>query len=95
VESVRLNKATEVLLQRLEEKGLPPTEIPGFVRSVMIVMADDPPASLEEMNKRLHTIGWDSLELDCHTLQLVTASLEVEGLRGAVDRTVQRFEEKC
>ena len=68
IESITSNRVTEVLIQRLEEKGLPPTGIPGFIRSVMIFMADNSFLSLKEMNKRLYTIGWDSFELDYHTL---------------------------
>jgi hypothetical protein len=75
---MKLNRVTEILIQRLGEKGLPATEIPGFIRSVMIVMADNPPMSLEEMNKRLHVVGWNSFELDHHSLHLITASLEAE-----------------
>jgi hypothetical protein len=93
--SGRLNQVTEVLIQRLEEKGLRATEIPGFIRSVMIVIADNPPMSLEEINRRLHAIGWDSFEIDYHTLQLITASLEAEGLIGAEKKAVQPFKEKC
>ena len=89
-----MNRVTEVLIQRLEDKGLPATEIPGFIRSVMLVIADNPPMSLEEMDKRLHAIGWDSFELDYHTLQLITASLEAEGLIGAGEKAVQLFKEK-
>ena len=89
-----MNHVTEVLIQRLEDKGLPVTEIPGFIRSVMLVIAGNPPMSLEEINKRLHAIGWDSFALDDHTLQLITASLEAEGLMGAGNRAVQLFKEK-
>ena len=60
----------------------------------MLVIADNPPMSLEEMNKRLHAIGWDSFELDDHTLQLITASLEAEGLIGAGKKAVQWLKEK-
>jgi len=88
-----LNRGTEIFVQRLEKKGLAPSAIPGFLRSVMIVVADNPPMSLQEMNKRLHAIGWDSFEMDDHTLQLITASLEAEGLIGAADKAVELFKE--
>lgn len=91
---MKLNRVTEILIQRLEEKGLEPTGIPGFLRSVMIVMADNPLMSLEEMNKRLHVIGWDSFKLDYHTLQLITASLEAEGLIGEENRAAKLFKRK-
>jgi hypothetical protein len=53
---VKLKWVTEVLIQRLGEKGLPSTEIPGFIRSVLIVITDNPPMSLEGINKRLHAM---------------------------------------
>jgi len=60
----------------------------------MIVVSDNPPMSLQEMNRRLHVIGWDSFEMDYDTLQLITASLEVEGLTGSEDKSVELFKEK-
>jgi transketolase N-terminal domain/subunit len=60
----------------------------------MIVVSDNPPMSLEEMNRRLHVIGWDSFEMDDNTLQLIIASLEAEGLTGAEDKPVELFKEK-
>ena len=60
----------------------------------MIVVSDNPPMSLQEMNRRLHVIGWDSFEMDYHTLQLITASLEAEGLTGSEDKSVELFKEK-
>jgi len=60
----------------------------------MIVVSDNPPMSLQEMNRRLHVIGWDSFEMDYYILQLITASLEVEGLTGAENKPVELFKEK-
>ena len=49
----------------------------------MITVSDNPPMSLQEITKRLHVLGWDSFKMDDHTLHLITASLEAEGLMGA------------
>jgi DNA-binding PadR family transcriptional regulator len=89
-----LNQVTEILIQRLEKKGIAPTVITGFLRSVMITISDNAPMSLQEMNKRLHALGWDSFEMDDNTLQLIIASLEAEGLIGAGNKAVQLFKEK-
>jgi DNA-binding PadR family transcriptional regulator len=89
-----LNQVTEILIQRLEKKGIAPTVITGFLRSVMITISDNAPMSLQEMNKRLHVLGWDSFEMDDNTLQLIIASLEAEGLIGAGNKAVQLFKEK-
>jgi len=84
-----LNRVTEILIQRLEKKGIAPTVIPGFLRSVMITISDNAPMSLQEMNKRLHVLGWDSFEMDDNTLQLIIASLEAEGLMSAGDKLTE------
>jgi len=89
-----LNRVTEILVQRLEKKGLAPSAIRGFLRSVMITVSDNPSMSLQEINRRLHVLEWDSFEMDDHTLQLITASLEAEGLIGAADKAVELFKEK-
>jgi len=36
--------------------------------------------NLLQVNKHLHLLGWDSFELDYHTLELATACFEAEGL---------------
>ena len=84
-----MNQVTEVLIKRLQKKGIAPTAIPGFLRSVMITVSDNPPMSLQEINRRLHVLGWDSFEMDDHTLQLITASLEAEGLMGAKNKITE------
>ena len=84
-----MNRVTEVLIKRLQKKGIAPTAIPGFLRSVMITVSDNPPMSLQEINRRLHVLGWDSFEMDDHTLQLITASLEAEGLMGAKNKITE------
>ncbi len=84
-----MNRVTEVLIKRLQKKGIAPTAIPDFLRSVMITVSDNPPMSLQEINRRLHVLGWDSFEMDDHTLQLITASLEAEGLMGAKNKITE------
>ena len=38
--------------------------------------------TLSEVNDRLRMLGWDDLELDDHTLQLIIANFEVFGAIG-------------
>jgi len=77
-----MNHLTEVLMQRLENKGLPPVEIPGFLRDVTNAISDDPRKNLLWMNRQLFSLGWDAIELDYHTMQLIIACFEAEGLTG-------------
>lgn len=73
---------TKVLMDRLGKKGLPVVTIPRFLRDVINAISDDPQIDLLEMNRQLHLLGWDAVELDYQTMQLILACYEVEGLRG-------------
>jgi len=75
-----MNQIKEILLERLENKGLDPNYIPGFIRSLANSIWRDPDMSLTQLNQRLDYLGWDGIELDYHTLQLTIACIETEGL---------------
>ena len=69
-------KLSEVLIQRLEEMGFAPEMIPGFVRDVANTISENGHTELDVVNKRLWMLGWNPIELDYHTFQLLIANLE-------------------
>jgi hypothetical protein len=75
-----LNRLTEILIQRLEKKGVEQTAIPGFIRNLANIISVASHMNLPEVNRRLHLLGWTDFELDDHTLQLTIASFEAEAL---------------
>ncbi len=77
-----MNHLTDILMERLKNKGLPTVEIPWFLRDVTNTISDDPRKNLLWMNKQLYLLGWDEIELDYHTMQLIIACFEAEGLTG-------------
>jgi len=77
-----MNHLTDILMERLENKGLSAVAIPGFLRDVTNTISDDPQKNLLWMNRQLYTLGWDTIELDYHTMQLIIACFEAEGLTG-------------
>jgi len=72
-------KLVEILNLRLQEKGVAPSIIPGFIRSVANIISENQDLDIEEVNKRLHSLWWDTIELDYHTFQLIIAGLECKG----------------
>jgi len=76
-----MSQLTEIVIERLKKKGIRPDIIPGFVRDLVNVISINPGWSLQDLNSRLHFLGWDDFELDDHTLQLVIAGFEAGGLR--------------
>jgi len=71
-----MNGFAEIVTHRLEEKGLGRDEINGFVRCVAVTISDDYDIGLQEINERLSILGWDTIDLDYQTLQLIIASIE-------------------
>jgi len=75
-----LNQLTQILIERLEKNGIEPSIIHGFIRDLANTISVNPYINLLQANNRLHFLGWDSFELDYHTLQLAIACFEAEGL---------------
>lgn len=75
-----MDKLLKILINRLEKKGIEPNMIYGFIRDLSNTIGVTPDMSLLQVNKQLHLLGWDSVELDYHTLELATACFEAEGL---------------
>ena len=71
-----MDNLVDVVIQRLEEKGLEPAGILGFVRSVANAVSECPHLDLRSLNDRLHWLGWDTVELDEHTFQLILAIVD-------------------
>ena len=75
-----MDQNNEILIRRLKKKGLEADTIPGFIRDVDNNISENRSISLLEINRKLRFLGWDSIELDFHTFQLIIASFEAEGL---------------
>ncbi|MFC1822961.1 hypothetical protein ACFL9T_09665 [Thermodesulfobacteriota bacterium] len=75
-----MNQFTGILIERLEEQGIEPSLIPGFVRSLAGTLLVHPKMNLLQVNKKMQFLGWD-YKLDYHTLQLAIACFEAEGLK--------------
>ena len=80
------------LIERLIERGMEPNLIPGFIRLLVNAVMVNPHMDLMEANERLHSLGWDSFELDYHTFQLAIACFEAEGLNDSENISDHFFE---
>jgi HPt (histidine-containing phosphotransfer) domain-containing protein len=75
---IDLKQLYNILMHRLKDKGLVHDEIDLFLRDAVRIFAADSHAGLREMNRRLNALGWDGIDLDDHTLQLIIAQFENE-----------------
>ncbi len=76
-----LGQLTQILLARLEKKGMDLSLIPGFIRNLGNAILVNPETTLTQVSNRLHMLGWDDFDLDYRTLELATACFEEEGLK--------------
>jgi len=87
-----LSQLTQILIERLEKKGVEPSIIHGFIRDLANTIVVNPHMNLLQLNKRLHLLGWDSFELDYHTLELAIACFEAKGLKSLEKKPAIWFE---
>ncbi|MCK5600796.1 hypothetical protein KAR91_02945 [Candidatus Pacearchaeota archaeon] len=71
-----MSQLKEILINRLKNKGMELSMIPGFIRSLTNSFAYYPHVNLLEVNNRLRYMGWDDFELDYFTFQLAIECLE-------------------
>ena len=73
-----MNTITPLLNNRLKSIGLEGNNRVGFLRSLSRALTLRPEAPLAAVNRQLHYLGWQDVELDYHTLQLAVAHFEAE-----------------
>jgi hypothetical protein len=82
----------EILIRRLNKKGIELRTIPGFIRSFSSSFYIDPSMSLVQLNDRMRYMGWEDIELDYYTFQLVVEMLEACGLKKQQYKPAHWFE---
>lgn len=87
-----MSRVKKTLFRRLQAKGMEQDLIPGFIRSLANSFYASPPKSLVQINQHLHYLGWDTFELDYHTLELAVSCFEADGLKGSEYKSAQWFE---
>lgn len=82
----------QILIDRLEEKGIDCDNIPGFIRVLANCFLVDPDMDLGRIKNRLNYLGWEGFDLDYQTLQLAIACLEAEGMNKLQNKPARWFE---
>lgn len=68
-----MEELIRILIRRLVGKGMEISTIPAYIRDLANTMVAHGCPSLQELNRRLQSLGWDDFELDDYTLQLIIA----------------------
>lgn len=65
-----------LLIEQLVSKGVKLGSISAFIRDVAATIASNPHTDLSKLNRRLQMEGWNNVELDDFTLQLIAVNFE-------------------
>ena len=84
----------ELLTRKLEQNGMDPVVIPGFVRSLARSVSNDGPICIHQVKQRMKYLGWDGWELDYHALQLALACFEEENLTDSQYKSETWYQER-
>jgi len=87
-----MGQLKEILIARLKNKGMDLNIIPGFIRSLTSSFAYYPNVNLKQVNRRLRYMGWNDIELDYFTFQLIMECLEDFGLKKSEYKSAQWYE---
>ena len=66
-----MDQIIEILVERLEGKGINAAKIPSCVETIMNVNFLYPIPNHRELNRRMQSLGWSNFEIDDHTFKLV------------------------
>ncbi len=61
----------KVLMKQLEKKGIELSITPRFIKDIANSFLDNPTTSLIQLNDYLERLGWNSIQIDYRTYELV------------------------
>ena len=67
-----------ILIDRLKSKGMDPALIPAFLKAFTSFISSEPGIDLAQVNRKMHSLGWNEVAIDYHCLQIAIAFLEAD-----------------
>ena len=64
-----------ILMKRLKELGVEPEIIPGLLNDIANAFVHDPDINLNQINRKLQSLGWMDIKIDYHTFAIAEAIL--------------------
>ena len=65
-------------IDRLKSKGVDPGLIPAFLKALTYIISSEPGIDLAQVNRKMHSLGWNEVAIDYHCLQIAIACLEAD-----------------
>jgi hypothetical protein len=67
-----------ILIDQLKSKGIDPALIPAFLKALTSLISSEPRVEPAQINQKLHSLGWDEVAIDYHSLQIAIACIETD-----------------
>ena len=67
-----------LLIDRLKSKGMDPALIPAFLKALTNLISSEPGIDPAVANQKMHSLGWNEVTVDYHSLQIAIACLEAD-----------------
>jgi hypothetical protein len=67
-----------ILIDQLKSKGMDPSLIPAFLRALTYIISSKPGIDLAQVNRKMHSLGWNEVTVDYHCLQIAIACIEAD-----------------
>ena len=67
----------EVLSRRLRREGVTLLSMPLLIKDLMHAFSLNPSIECSELNRRIHLLGWEDVEVDYHICELARAAYEM------------------
>lgn len=80
-----------MLIQRLQDSGQETCVLPGLLKQMAVVFFSEPHMTRLAVNQRLAFLGWNDIELDEQTYQLMMACFEAENIDSVKSRPADWF----
>ena len=82
-----MNRILKMVRDRLKSRGLEMSNIPAYVRDLVNTIEAKGLSDLAAINRNMELLGWNEIDLDDQTLQLILISLdEKDGRALGIDR---------
>ena len=67
-----------LLIDRLRSQGMDPSLIPAFLKALTSIISSEPGIELAQVNRKMHSLGWNEVTVDYYCLQIAIACLEAD-----------------
>jgi hypothetical protein len=67
-----------LLIDQLKYKGMDLALIPAFLKALTNLISSEPGIDPAVANQKMHSLGWNEVTVDYHSLQIAIACLEAD-----------------